>query len=289
MVIMTRLDAMQAFVAVAELRGFARAARRLRLSPSAVTRLVAGLEDELGIRLLQRTTRSVSLTDAGARYLDRARGILAAVADAETAARSESTAPRGRLVVAAPLVFGRREVAPLLSAFLARHPQVAGELVLGDRNVNLIDEGVDVAVRIGPLADSSLHARPAGRTRWIRVASPAYLRRRKPPRRPADLADHALIHLTMLPQPAVPAVFTSNSADAVIGHALAGGGIATVLSYQVADEVRRGALRVLLPDHAPAPVPIHLVYPTGRMLAASVKAFIDLTLATARWDFARLR
>src|SRR5437762_6173418 len=132
---MDRIDAMQAFVAVADLQGFAPAARKLRLSPSAVTRLIAALEDRLGARLLQRTTRSVALTDAGARYLERARRILADLDEAERTARAERTAPAGRLVVTAPEVFGRREVAPLVCDFLARFPEVTGELVLADRIV----------------------------------------------------------------------------------------------------------------------------------------------------------
>ena len=182
---------MTAFVTVAEHRSFADAARRLAISPSAATRLVAALEQRLGIRLLQRTTRSVTLTDAGARYLESARRILAAVDDAESSARAEVAVPTGRFVVAAPLVFGRREVAPLFSDFLARWPEVTGELVLADRVVNLLEEGIDVAVRIGVLADSSLRVRPLGKTRRVLVASPEYLERRKVPRRPRDLERHA--------------------------------------------------------------------------------------------------
>jgi DNA-binding transcriptional LysR family regulator len=165
-----RLEAMSVFVAVAELRGFAPAARRLRLSPSAVTRLVAGLEERLGARLLQRTTRSVALTDAGTRYLERARRILADVAEAEQAAQSERSVPTGRLVVAAPSVFGRLHVAPAMSAFLFRHPAITGELTLADRFANLVEEGIDAAVRIGVLdvlgrevAVLAAGERPAGR------------------------------------------------------------------------------------------------------------------------------
>src|SRR3954469_21650427 len=164
---MDRLDAMAAFVAVAELKGFAAAARKLKLSPPSVTRLVAGLEERLSARLLHRTTRTVALTEAGARYLDRARRILAEVGDAEANARAERAAPAGRLVVAAPLVFGRREVAPLLCELLARFPEVQGALVLSDRPVGLIEEGVDVAVRIGALEDSSLRVRAAGAIRRV--------------------------------------------------------------------------------------------------------------------------
>lgn len=290
---------MTAFVTVAEHRSFADAARRLAISPSAATRLVAALEQRLGIRLLQRTTRSVTLTDAGARYLESARRILAAVDDAESSARAEVAVPTGRFVVAAPLVFGRREVAPLFSDFLARWPEVTGELVLADRVVNLLEEGIDVAVRIGVLADSSLRVRPLGKTRRVLVASPEYLERRKVPRRPRDLERHALVQFTGLsPTPewrfdaegddervAFRPAFVTNSADAAIGHAERGGGIAMALSYQVADAVRRGALRVVLARFEPPPLPIQLVYPAARLVSASLRAFVDLAVETRSWSF----
>ena len=149
---MDRIDAMQAFVAVADLEGFAPAARKLGLSPSAVTRLIAALEERLGARLLQRTTRSVTLTDAGARYLERARRILADVEEAEGAVEGERTRPSGRLVVSAPVGFGRLHVSPVMSAYLKRYPEVSGELRLSDRMINLVEDGVDLAVRIGHLA-----------------------------------------------------------------------------------------------------------------------------------------
>src|SRR5271168_2428932 len=178
---MDRLDAMQAFVAVADLHGFAPAARKLKVSPSAVTRLIAALEDRLGARLLQRTTRSVTLTDAGARYLERARRILADVEEAEIAAEGERTRPSGRLVVSAPVGFGRLHVSPVMTTYLKRYLAVSGELRLEDRMVNLVEDGVDLAVRIGHLADSSLVARQVGAMRRIVVASKAYLRKRGEP------------------------------------------------------------------------------------------------------------
>jgi DNA-binding transcriptional LysR family regulator len=291
--------AMGAFVAVSEVHSFSAAARKLRISAPAVTRLVAALEDHLEIRLLQRTTRSVSLTDAGARYLDRARRVLEALAEAEAAARSERTEPTGRLVVAAPNVFGRREVAPLLADLLARYPAITAELALSDRNVDLVHEGVDVAVRIGHLADSTLHARVVGRTRRVLVATPAYLAVHKRPRHPDDLARHRLLQFTGLGGSwrftrderehaiTIAPVFASNSADAVIEHAIADGGLALVLSYQVADRIRSGALEVVLARYEPPPIPIQLVYPTARLLPASVRAFVELASARA-WNFAEL-
>src|ERR1700745_1123660 len=159
---MDRLDAMQAFVAVAELEGFAPAARKRGLSPSGVTRLIAALEERLGTRLLQRTTRKGALTDAGARYLERVRRILADIEEAELAAESERTRPAGRLIVSAPVGFGRLHVSPVMSAYLKRYPEVSGELRLEDRLVSLVEDGVDLAVRIGHLPDSSLVARHVG-------------------------------------------------------------------------------------------------------------------------------
>src|SRR6202035_445502 len=190
---MDRIDAMQAFVAVSDLRGFAPAARKLGQSPSNVTRLIAALEDRLGARLLQRTTRRVALTDVGARYLERARRILADVEEAERAAEGESARPSGQLVVSAPLGFGRLHVSPVMSAYLKRYPEVSGELRLEDRLVSLVEDGIDLAVRIGELADSSLVARHVGEMRRIMVASNEYLKQHGEPRTPKAIASHATI------------------------------------------------------------------------------------------------
>jgi DNA-binding transcriptional LysR family regulator len=298
---MDRLTAMAAFVAVAELQGFAAAARRLRISPPVVTRLVAALEEQLSIRLLQRTTRSVALTDAGARYLERARRILAEVDDAERTARAERTDPTGRLVITAPDGFGRRHVAPLVCDYLGKHPAVTCELVLADRLVNLVEEGVDLAVRIGVLRDSSLRSRAVGATRRVVVGSPAYLASRRRPRSPADLAAHALVHFTAIspaPEwrfhrrgrelrvPITPRLVT-NSADAAIGHAARGGGLAMALGYQVKDLLAAGALEILLAAYEPPPLPIQIVHAGGRVHTAAVRAFIELA-AARDWDFVDL-
>lgn len=294
---MDKTAAMAAFVAVADAKRFTSAARALRMSPSAVTRLVAALEDELEIRLLQRTTRSVSLTDAGVRYLERARRVLAELADAEAAARSAQLAPRGKLTVAAPNVFGRLHVAPVIAELLAKYPDVTAELALSDRNVDLIHEGVDVAVRIGALADSTLHARVVGTTRRVVVASPAYLSAHKRPRTPDDLARHRTLQFIGLGgEPtwrftrdgrehivAIAPRFASNSADAVIELALGGAGLALVLGYQVADHLRDGSLEIVLARYEQPSSPIQLVYPS-RLLPASVRAFNELAAAHA-WRF----
>src|ERR1700688_2727173 len=190
---MHRLDAMQAFVAVADLRGFAPAARKLGLAPSAVTRLIAALEQRLGARLLQRTTRQVALTDVGARYLERVRQILAEVEEAEGSAQAERTRPSGWLVVSAAIGVGRLHVSPVMSAYLTRYPEVSGELRLSDRMINLVEDGVDLAIRIGHLADSSLVARHVGEMRRIVVASDEYLKQHGEPKTPKAIASHAII------------------------------------------------------------------------------------------------
>lgn len=297
-----RIEAMNVFVAVADLQGFAPAARRMGLSPSAVTRLVAALEEHLNTRLLQRTTRSVTLTDAGARYLERARRILSDVAEAEGAAQSERTVPSGRFVVTAPSVFGRMHVAPVMSAYLAKYPAVNAELTLGDRMTNLVEEGIDAAIRIGVLDDSSYVARPVGATRRVVVASPQYLARRKRPRSPEDLARHDVIQLTALVPTrewrfayqgresgvAVTPRYVTNSADAALAQAEEGGGLAMVLSYQAIEAVRAGRLEAVLQRFEPPPRPIHIVYPTTRLLSAKVRAFIELVTATCDWKFTDL-
>jgi DNA-binding transcriptional LysR family regulator len=298
---MDRIDAMQAFVLVADLRGFAPAARKLGLSASGVTRLVAALEQRVGARLLQRTTRSVTLTDVGARYLERARRILADVEEAETSASAERTEPSGRLVVSAPLGFGRLHVTPVMSAYLKRFPEVAGELRLTDRMVNLVEDGVDCAVRIGHLADSSLVARTVGDMRRIVVASKDYLRRRGEPKTPAAIAGHDTIQFgatAAAPEwrfvergkeigVAVTPRFTTNSADAAIWHAAQGGGLTRVMAYQAAEALGKGRLRIVLADFEVSPLPIHIVYPTSRLLSAKVRTFIDLVAETADWNFSK--
>ncbi len=297
---MDRLDAMNVFVTVADLHGFAPAARKLRLSPSAVTRLVAALEEHLGARLLQRTTRSVTLTDAGARYLVRARRILADVGEAEETAQAERTVPRGRLVVSAPQVFGRLHVAPLMGAFLLRYPEVRGELLLADRMVNLVEEGVDAGVRIGLLDDASYVARAVGTTRRVVVASPSYLQTHGRLRRPDDLPRHDIIHFSALSASAewrfgagaeefrvsLAPKYTTNSADAALAHAEAGGGVTMVLAYQAAAALRAGRLVVALAKYEPPALPIHIVYPSTRLLSAKVRAFLELTRTTCDWRFA---
>jgi DNA-binding transcriptional LysR family regulator len=296
---MDRIDAMQAFVAVADLRGFAPAARKLGVSSSGVTRLVAALEDRLGARLLHRTTRSVALTDAGARYLERARRILADVEEAEGAAESENSLPRGRLAVSAPVGFGRLHVSPVMSEYLKRHPEVSADLRLSDLVTNLVEEGLDVAVRIGHLADSSLVARHVGEMRRVVVASPGYLKAHGEPRAPDAIASHKTIQfgamsasadwrfvqdgkeVRVAPTPRL----TTNSSDAAIEYAAQDGGLTRVLAYQAADAIKSGRLKIVLANFEQPALPIHIVYPTSRLLSAKVRTFIDLVIEVSDWHF----
>ena len=296
---MDRIDAMQAFVAVADLQGFARAARKLGLSPSGITRLIAALEERLGARLLQRTTRQVTLTDAGARYLERARRILADVEEAEDAVESERTRSEGRLAISAPFGFGRLHVSPVVSAYLKRYPDVGVDLRLSDRRINLVEDGVDLAVRLGHLPDSTLVARHVGQMRRIVVASHGYLKRRGEPKRPADLASHDTIQfgamtatpdwrfmedgqeIRITPTPR----FTSNSSDAAIQFAEQDGGLTRVMAYQAAESLKAKRVRIVLAAFEQPPVPIHVVYPTSRLLSAKVRTFIDLVTEITDWHF----
>jgi DNA-binding transcriptional LysR family regulator len=298
---MDRIDAMQAFVAVADLQGFAPAARKLGLSPSGVTRLIAALEERLGARLLQRTTRQVTLTDVGARYLARARRILADVEEAESSAEGERTKPGGRLVVSAPNGFGRLHVSPVVSAYLKRYPEVAVDLRLSDRMVNLVEEGVDLAVRIGHLPDSTLVARHVGEMRRIVVASKDYLKRRGEPKTPEAIPSHDTVQFgAMTAEPewrfasdgreirvsSAPRLAT-NSADAAIQYAEAGGGLTRVLAYQAAESLKARRLKIVLAEFEQPALPIHVVYPTSRLLSAKVRTFVDLVTEIIDWHFGR--
>ena len=294
-----RFEVMQAFIAVCDAQGFSAGARKLGLSPSVVTRLVAGLEARLGVRLLQRTTRSVRLTDAGSRYLERARRIVAEVEEAELSAQEERGEPSGRLVVAAPVVFGRLHATPLLTRYLELYPKVSVELQLAIHYVSLVEEGVDVAIRVGELVDSGLIARGLGQARRALVASPAYLAKHGVPGVPGDLVQHRLIAFAgrasrrewsfwcdgaVSSVPVAPQ-FYSNSGEAAIDHAIAGGGIASVMSFQVLDACRTGRLVEVLRDFALPPLPIQAVFPTSRLLSRKVRAFIDLAeQAASTWQ-----
>lgn len=292
---MDRFHQLQVYVAVAEEEGFAAAARRLQLSPPAVTRAVATLEDTLGVKLLDRTTRHVRVTEAGRRYLDDARQILAGLQAADDAAAGINAEPRGHLAVTAPVMFGRLFVMPGIVEYLERYPAMEVEAVFLDRSVNLLEEGLDVGVRIGELPDSSMRALRVGSVRHVLVAAPAYLERHGSPKVPQDLRQHTLIASAaggfgrgwrfsdtagenpLKENPLkIDARLTVNSNDAAISAALAGFGIARLLSYQVRTEVEAGSLKVLMPHYEPPGYPVHILHRESRHASARVRTFIDL-------------
>ncbi len=291
---MDRLEELANFVAIIETGSLVGASRRLRRSPPSVTRALSALEDRIGSRLVERTTRRLAPTEAGSALAERARALLA---DYDGMLAGASQAPvRGVLRITAPVQFGRRHVAPIVSAFLNAHPEVRVELSLSDRNLDLIDEGLDLAVRIGPLADSSLVARHVGSVRRVVVASPAYLGRRGVPLKPADLAAHD----TIFGMPRTPARewrFGPSSRGAVVRlsprllvddveaqlqAAKAGRGIARPLSYQVTDELADGSLIRLLREYEPEPLPVHLVTLSRSHLALKIRAFLDSAIRIFR-------
>lgn len=293
---MDRLAAMRTFVAVHDAGSFSEAARRLGLSLPVVSRSLVGLEAHLGVRLMHRTTRALHLTEAGERYLHHARRLLADVEAAEEEARGESSQPTGTLVVSASHLFGRMHVGRMIRDYLAHHPDTRAELQLNDRNVNLVEEGIDVAIRIGVLADSGLVARPLGSTRRVVAASPGYLRERGRPAHPADLADHATIsfgpshggrewRFVDATTPGreisveVAPRLTTNGGDAAIEFACDGGGCVRALHYQVAEHLARGELVLILEAFERPPTPIHAVYPSARLVPARVRAFLDIAQA----------
>jgi DNA-binding transcriptional LysR family regulator len=291
---MDRFQLMHVFVAVAEEQGFAAGARRLRMSPPAVTRAVAALERRLKVKLLNRTTRFVRTTEVGQRYLDDARRILAEADEADEAAAGVDAAPRGHLAVTAPVLFGRMFVMPVIVEYLNRYPDTAVSAVLLDRVVNLLEEGLDVGIRIGELPDSGMQAVAVGSVRLVVCASREYLRRHGVPRSPEDLLQHSIITssagsasinwqfgsrvLRIEPR------LTVTTNDGAIDAALRGFGITRMLSYQVSPYVTAGDLRSVLTEHEPAPRPIHIVHREGRHACAKVRAFVDLTVERLRAD-----
>lgn len=294
---MDRFEAMRVFAAVADGGGFAAAARQLGLSPPAVTRAVAALEERIGTRLLRRTTRVVRLTEAGERYLADCKRILGELDEAEASAAGAHAEPRGTLHVTASVMFGRLYVAPILFDFLAEHPGVVARALLVDRIVDLVEEGIDVAVRIAHLPSSGLHAVRVGQVRRVLCASPEYLARRGVPRTPADLERHHAIVFASGPggpdwsfsgrvsaRPRTQLIV--NSVEMTIAAAVAGQGLARVLSYQIAPELAAGRLQIVLEEYEPSKLPIHVVHAEGRQAAARVRAFVDHAVARLRADAA---
>ncbi|NUU03151.1 LysR family transcriptional regulator [Herbaspirillum robiniae] len=293
---MDRIHLMTVFVAVGEEQNFAAAAHRLGMSRPTVTRAISNLEEALGVKLVLRTTRSVRLTDVGSRYLDDVRAILARISDADEAATGTNRVMQGHLNVTAPVLFGNDYVLPCIAAYLDNFPAMSISGYFLDRVVNLVEEGMDVAVRIGHLPDSSLKAIRVGSVRRVLCASPAYLKSRGVPLHPEDLGQHAIVAATgvspkiewrfgrderdisvrIAPRLAV----TSN--DAAVHAALLGVGITRLLSYQVARHLAEGSLQAVLTDYEEEPWPIHVVHGESRYGAPKVREFIDMLVSHLR-------
>lgn len=295
---MDRFHEMAVFVAVAEEASFAAAGRRLRMSPPAVTRAVAFLEERLGVRLLTRSTRQVRTTDAGARYLEDARRILLEADEADEAVVGINATPRGHLAVTAPALFGKLYVMPIITAYQRAFRETTVSALFVDRVVNLLDEGLDIGIRIGQLPDSSLRAIRVGQVRRLICASAGYLKKHGVPKTPADLAGHQIIAAT-----AVSAgsewTFTNgkqkigvkisprilvNTNDGAIEAARDGFGLTRLLSYQVANELGAGKLKTVLSEYEEAPLPVHVVHREGRHGSAKVRSFVDLAVEKLRAD-----
>jgi len=287
---MDRIDYIRTFLMVADLSSFAEAARQLRISPVAASRAVSALEEEVGVPLLRRTTRSVKLTEQGSEYLERARSALAALEDAAEIARGGGTGPRGLLVVTAPVLFGRMHVMPLISQLLQTHRELSIRLILVDRVVRLVEEGIDIGIRIGQLPDSALRAIRLASVRQILVASSAYLAERGTPASDAELDTHDFIAFDSASlnddgkrsslRKTVEPRFITNSIDATIEAATSGLGIARLFSYHVARELRDGTLVQVLAESYGRSMPVSLVYQGNRQQSQNIRVFISAAQAT---------
>jgi DNA-binding transcriptional LysR family regulator len=293
---MDKLQAMATFVSIVDRGSLTRAAESLSVSLPSVVRTLGALERDVGVRLLNRTTRRLHLTDEGTLYLAQCRAILAAVRDADALLAARRVEPRGRLAVTAPVLFGRRYVVPIVARFLSEHGAVTAEALLLDRVVSLVEEGLDVGVRIGALADSSLVAVAVGELRRVVVASPSWLKRNGVPKSPEDLRRVPCVRFGGLTPAAewrfkasrrplaipVAARFASNQVDAAIIACESGLGPGMFLSYQVAEAVAAGRLRHVLAAFEREPVAVSVIYPQAKLRSGTVRAFVDLAVATLR-------
>jgi DNA-binding transcriptional LysR family regulator len=302
---MDRIDAMKVFVAALDEGSLAGAARRLRKSPAAVSRALALLEAHVGAPLLHRTTRSIKLSEAGERYAAACRRVLVDLEEAEMLAAGERSAPRGTLTITAPVAGGEELVRPILDDYLDAHPAVSAKLYLLDRPANLIDEGIDVALRFAHLPDSAMVAVRVGEVRRVVAAAPRYLAINPRIDEPADLAKHRIIAMThfgidswtFAPAGASPVPrtvsftprFVVNSIRAAVASAAEGHGVTRLFSYHVAEQVREGALTLILTDAEYPPLPVHLITPEGRLSSPKVRAFVDFATPRLRTAFARLK
>jgi DNA-binding transcriptional LysR family regulator len=280
---------MTTFVRIVESGSLTAAANTLDASLPTVVRTLAALERQLGVSLLKRTTRRIHLTDEGAQYLERSRIILSALQEAEDALVSRRSEPAGKLTVTASALFGRRYVAPIVCNFVGRYPKVHADMLFMDRVVNLIEEGVDVGVRIANLRDSSMMAIPVGRTRRVVCASAQYLRRHGVPKKPSDLREHTCVrHVGLMPRSewqfregsrhvSVPinSAITCNDIDSAVNACVDGLGLGMFLSYMVAPNRKAGQVKFLLEKFETEPTPVQVVYPQSKLLSNKVRSFID--------------
>lgn len=295
---MDRFQALQVFVSVADHGGFAAAGRSLSMSPPSVTRIISALEHHLGTALFVRTTRSVGLTEAGERFHEDSRRVLTELAEAEEAAVGSHVTPRGELRITAPVMFGSMFVTPIIGDYLDLNEHVTADAVFVDRTVNLINEGLDVAIRIGDLPDSSLIATRVGSIRFVVFAAPDYLERNGIPAHPDELRGHKLID----PSPMGTGPywtfredgrsfsirhsprFQINSIDAIRGQVARGWGISRLRSYQIAPLIAEGSVVSLLEAYEPPPEPIHVIHQEGRLASAKVRSFVDYAVDRLRAD-----
>ena len=301
---MDRIDAMKVFIVALDEGSLARAGRKLGRSPAAVSRAIAFLEARVGVELLHRTTRSIKLSEAGERYAVTCRRVLIDLEDADATAAGERSAPRGSLTLTAPVRSGEMVLRRILDAFLDAYPAVSARLYLFDSRLNLIEEGIDLALRIGPLADSALVAIRVGEVRQLLAAAPRYLARHPLIEKPGDLAKHRIIAMTHwgldswsfppLPGSSVPRAvqFTPrliiNSVSSQVASAVGGHGVTRCLSYQVAEQVRAGELEIILAGDEYPPLPVRLIAPQGRLAMPKVRAFMDFAVPRLRNHFGRL-
>jgi DNA-binding transcriptional LysR family regulator len=297
---MSRFHLITVFVAVVETNGFAGAARKLNISPPAVTRAINDLESQLGVRLLNRTTRVVKVTDAGARYAQDCKRILGEMQDADESVTGMHGAPRGHIAVTAPVLFGAKFVAPIVSEYLQKYPLTDVSCLFLDRIVNMLEEGVDVGIRIGELADSSMQAIRVGQVRRVICASPAYLDGRGSPQKPQDLQQHCIVSassVSLTPEwrlanngiteiVKIHPRMTTSTNDSAIATVIGGFGLTRLLSYQVVEYLKDGRLRAVLQDYESDPIPVHVVHREGRYASQKVRAFLDMVITRLRANFA---
>lgn len=292
---MARLHAMRVFVKVAEANGFAEAARQLNMSPPAVTRAVASLEDQIGARLFTRTTRSLKLTEAGARYFEDCRRILSDIVEAEAAAGGSYSTPTGILTVTASALFGQYFVTPILTEYLDQNPEVSIRGLFVDRITNMVDEGIDVGIRIGDLPDSSFTAIRVGAVRRVVCGAPAYFEHHGIPKTPSELETHQIIVSTASwasldwrfggatkAAVRINPRLSLNTYASVIKATTQGWGLSRPLSYQIGQSLIDGELQTVLSEFEEDPLPVHLVHPEGRRASAKVRAFVDLAVERLR-------